>query len=139
MNGRTWLVLGAALGGLGVATGAFGSHFLPTLLEKIFVVDSELRAALARQPNWEIAVRYQIYHALAMVLIGLFTLVRKSMLANFSALFMFVGVLIFCGCLYANVLTGQKVFGMIVPIGGLSFILGWFLLFLAAYRINPEA
>ncbi len=139
MNGRTWLVLGAALGGLGVAAGAMGSHMLPGLLAKIFVVDSELRLALARQVQWEIAVRYQIFHALVLLIIGVFTCERRSALAHAGALAIFLGVLLFSGCLYAYVLTGQKQLVHVVPIGGVLQLVGWFLLMLAGYYTKLPA
>lgn len=137
VNGRTWFVLGAALAGLGVAAGALGSHLLPKLLEKIFVDEGELRLALTRQVQWEIAVRYQVYHAIALLVIGVFTWERKSMLAQLAGLAMFVGVLLFSGCLYGYVLSGQKGLVHVVPIGGMLQLVGWFLLMAAGYMALP--
>jgi len=138
VNGRTWFVLGAALAGLGVAAGAMGSHLLPKLLEKIFVDEGELRLALTRQVQWEIAVRYQVYHAIALLVIGVFTWERKSTLAQVAALFLFVGVLLFSGCLYGYVLSGQKALVHVVPIGGMMQLVGWFLLMSAGYLMLPK-
>jgi uncharacterized membrane protein YgdD (TMEM256/DUF423 family) len=91
-----------------------------------------------RAANHETAVRYQMWHALAIVLVGLLLVNRASpwwQVANWSFLF---GVLIFSGCLYGLVLTGPSFrwLGAVVPIGGVSLIIGWVLLAVGAWRAN---
>jgi uncharacterized membrane protein YgdD (TMEM256/DUF423 family) len=111
---RTFLLIGSVLGFLGVAFGAFGAHALRARLTP------EMLAV------FETGVRYQMYHAFAVLIvaaaIGHFGNAR--LLAAAGWLF-FSGVLLFSGSLYALTLTGQGVLGAITPIGGLLFLLGW--------------
>lgn len=127
MNAKTWLVLGASLGLLGVAAGTFGAHALPEYL-RAAGADSDLAR---RQVWWETGVRYQMYHALALIGVAWVASRQKSFLPSLAGISMFVGTLIFSGCLYALALTGQTFIGAIVPIGGVLFIAGWILLALA--------
>jgi uncharacterized membrane protein YgdD (TMEM256/DUF423 family) len=120
-SGRTWIVLGGLFGGLGVVAGAFGAHGL----EKHLSPD--------QLETYEVAVRYQMYHALALVLVGLLAQRPSRMLALAGSMFV-LGILIFSGLLYVLVFTGVTKLGMIVPLGGLAFIAGWFSLAAAALR-----
>jgi uncharacterized membrane protein YgdD (TMEM256/DUF423 family) len=119
---RTFLLIGAALGFLGVAFGAFGAHALKSRLSP------ELLGV------FETGVRYQMYHALAVLIvaaaIGHIGNARLLVIAGwlFSA-----GTLLFSGSLYALALTGVGVLGAITPIGGVLFLLGW--AFLAVFAI----
>lgn len=135
LNAKTWFVLGASLGVLGVAAGTFGAHALPDYL-KAAGAESDL---LRRQNWWETGVRYQMYHALALFAVAWIADKRKSILPGWAGLSMFVGTLIFSGCLFALALTGHKFIGAIVPIGGVLFIVGWVLLAVAAYGLVPES
>jgi uncharacterized membrane protein YgdD (TMEM256/DUF423 family) len=67
MDARTWIIVGSILGGLGVAAGAFGAHGLQGKLSP---------AALL---TYEVAVRYQLFHALALVLVGMLALAHPSL------------------------------------------------------------
>ena len=71
------------------------------------------------------AVQYQMIHALGLILIGLLSQVRPSAVLVASGWTMFFGIVVFCGFLYAYVGTGVKLFAMLVPIGGVAFILAW--------------
>ncbi len=118
---------GAVLGLLGVALGAFGAHVLRSLL------DQSGRAA-----TFETAVKYQFYHALALVLVGLLLHVSGSnpavvRLLNWSGYSFLGGVLIFSGSLYVLCFTGITWLGAITPLGGVALIAGWALL-LWAFR-----
>lgn len=115
---RLWLVCGAVLGFVGVAAGSFGAHGLKTLL------DSNGQAA-----NWETAVRYCLFHALALVLVGLCVglpqaAAARGLLAAAGWSFL-IGTLVFSGCLAALALSGVKILGAIVPIGGVLLLVGW--------------
>lgn len=136
MNAKTWLVLGAWLGGLAVALGAFGAHGLPWYFEQLDRADALLTKALA---NWEIAARYHMYHALAMVAVGVLADRKRHWLLDAAGICFFFGILIFSGCLYALALTDVKRLGAIVPIGGVLYIVGWLLLALAANQFVPIA
>lgn len=127
MNAKTWLILGGALGALAVALGAFGAHGLPAYFELIDL-PAGARERLSRLENWEIAARYHMYHALAVVLVGLLAERKNHWLLHGAGLAFFFGTLIFCGMLYALAITGARFLGAIVPIGGVLFIVGWVLL-----------
>lgn len=131
MKPHYWVAIGSLIGALGVILGAFGAHGLPDFLIGHGVTTEELPRRMA---NFETAARYQMYHALAMVLVGL--LARGNPEANWSLAgwSFLVGVLIFSGCLYALVLSGVKILGAIVPIGGVAFIVGWLALAWAGWR-----
>lgn len=122
---RFALAAGAALAGLSVAAGAFGAHGLKATL-----------TASGQAENWETACRYAMYHALALVAVGLLAAIRSPAPFLTAATWCFlVGTLIFSGCLAVLALTGIKILGAIVPIGGVLLIVGWALLALAAARL----
>ena len=116
---------GAILGLLGVGLGAFGAHALRTMLD-----------ASGRAATFETAVKYQFYHALALVLVGLLMHVFASnptvvKLLGWSGYSFLGGTLIFSGSLYILCFTGITWLGAITPLGGLAMIAGWALLFWA--------
>ena len=117
-NGFEWVRLGAILGGLGVIIGAFGAHGLEKYL------DAHYREV------FETGVKYQMYHALAMVAVGLLgPWVESRRWLNLAGVSFLLGVVLFSGSLYALAITQFTKLGMIAPLGGLSMIAGW--LFLA--------
>jgi uncharacterized membrane protein YgdD (TMEM256/DUF423 family) len=119
---RIWLLVGAILGGLAVAAGAFGAHGLKSM----FLADGALSAADQQQlANWETAARYQMYHALAILAVGLLSGRQPSRWLWLAGLAFVLGTAIFSGYLYVLVLTGQTWLGAVVPIGGLLFLAGW--------------
>ncbi len=139
MNAKTWLVLGACLGALAVGLGAFGAHGLPKYYDLLDLTagDALRHRGLA---NWEIAARYHIYHALALVLVGVLADRQRLWLLDAAGVAFFFGILIFSGCLYALSLTSTKILGAIVPMGGVLFIVGWVLLALAGNQFAaPES
>lgn len=123
MNDRICLRVGALLGGLAVALGAFGAHLLPKFLNQ---VDAD---ALERSlVNWNTAAQYQMYHALALLLVGILQISAPSRGKRLAAGFFLAGVLIFSGALYALVLLQQRWLGAVVPVGGTCFLIGWAIL-----------
>ncbi len=129
-----WLFTAALLGGLAVAAGAFGAH----ALKQRFTRTTDAAAAERSLANWETAARYQMHHALALLAVGLIAVQRPSHLLNAAGAAMTLGAVIFSGCLYALVLTGQRWLGAVVPIGGVLLIVGWVLLAVASWRsIQP--
>ncbi len=133
---RLWLVGGAILGGLAVASGAFGAHGLEIQLSKDGGFDQADQRLIE---VWETAARYQMYHALALLAVGLIGVRRKSKSVFVAGVAMTLGTIIFSGCLYALVLSGQKWLGAIVPMGGALMILGWIALAVGAFRLRAEA
>ena len=117
---KLFLKAGSLLGAVGVMIGAFGAHALKPML-----------TASGRFETFETGVRYQFYHAIALILIGI---ISKDILNKFliySGYCILVGVLIFSGALYTICFTGLNVFGAVAPIGGTFLVLGWLLLFWA--------
>ena len=138
--GSSWITIGASFGLLAVGFGAFGAHGLEEHFTKLAETDPAL--AVKRMANWQTAAQYQMHHSIAIVLAGLFMQIRSSRMAAFSALCFAIGIVIFSGCLYALVLSEVKVLGAVVPLGGVSFMVGWILLVMAAYRdggVKPNA
>jgi uncharacterized membrane protein YgdD (TMEM256/DUF423 family) len=121
------------LGAIGVGLGAYGAHGLEKQLAAWGYAGDDLAKRLA---NHETAVRYQMWHALAIVLVGLALTNRPTIWWQASAGTLLFGVLIFSGLLYALVVTGPswRWLGAVVPIGGLSLIVGWVLLAVGALR-----
>ena len=114
--GLPWLGTGALFAALGVAAGAFGAHGLRAILaEPLLLI-------------YETAVRYQMYHALALV--G--RLPPRAITVS-GSLFT-LGILLFSGSLYLLVLTGTRPLGILTPIGGSCFIAGWLWLAVSAWR-----
>jgi uncharacterized membrane protein YgdD (TMEM256/DUF423 family) len=132
---KLWLLLGALLGGLAVVLGAFGAHGLEGALAARHAAGEISDVELARRlANWETAAQYQMYHALALLAVGDLAARRCGMAINLAGIAFTLGVLIFSGCLYALVVTGQKWLGAVVPIGGTLMILGWVSLAVAVWQ-----
>ena len=110
---RQWIVLGSLSACLAVAAGAFGAH----ALKGSFGPEALL--------TWETAARYQMYHALAMLAVGLAAQALRTTSLRVAGLLFLVGTLVFSGSLYALVLTGERWLGAITPIGGLALMAGW--------------
>ena len=119
MNQRTILLTGIVFAGMAVAIGAFGAHALRPLLEENM-----------RTETFELAVRYQFYHAFAILFSGVLMLHFPSRNLNRAAICFAGGIVIFSGSLYVLSLSGLRVMGAITPLGGVLFIAGWVLLFL---------
>jgi uncharacterized membrane protein YgdD (TMEM256/DUF423 family) len=111
---RTFLLIGAVLGFLGVSFGAFGAHALRNRLSP------EMLAV------FETGVRYQMYHAFAVLIVAAaMGHIGNTRLLALAGWFFFAGVLLFSGSLYALALTGVGILGAVTPFGGLLFLLGW--------------
>jgi len=110
---RLYGLIGGALGFIGVAAGAFGAHALRSAL------------APAMLQAFETAARYQLVHALALVLTAL-ALERHASRALTAAGALFVaGSVLFSGSLYTLALTGVPAWGIVTPFGGACFLGGW--------------
>jgi uncharacterized membrane protein YgdD (TMEM256/DUF423 family) len=132
---KLWLFVGVILCLGSVALGAFGAHGLKSNLEAQGLSDYELDRKLA---NWETAARYQMYHGLALLAVGLLAARQCGWAINLAGTTMTVGTLIFSGCLYALVLSGFDKLGAIVPIGGSLMIVGWICLAVAVVNLPPR-
>jgi uncharacterized membrane protein YgdD (TMEM256/DUF423 family) len=119
---RLFVLLGSALGFLGVAAGAFGAHALKTR------VGPELLAV------FETGVRYQLLHALALLAAAAASdHLAPTPLAAAAWLFV-AGSAIFSGSLYALTLTGTRLWGAVTPVGGLLLLGGWLALGASAFK-----
>lgn len=124
MTGKKIIQLAAILGACAVGIGAFGAHGLKEILTET-----------GRVETFETAVKYHFYHSLAIFLIGILALVTPEWKKlSTAAILMTVGILIFSGSLYVLSLTGITWLGAITPLGGIAFIAGWILVFLAASK-----
>ena len=121
MSGANWIRIGAILGGLAVVAGAFGAH---GLRERLDARSLEV---------FETAAKYQMYHALALMAVGVLAMMGRGgaslAVAGWSFL---VGILIFSGTLYGLSISGLRWLGAITPIGGVAMIVGWIALAIAA-------
>jgi len=119
MNSRTFLVIAGVVGALGIVIGAFGAHALPSISKNL----SE--AEIQERTDWlETGSRYHMYHATALLVLALAVTERPKLLLV-AAFAWLIGVIVFSGCLYAMAVTGVRMLGAIVPVGGLAFIVGW--------------
>lgn len=134
--GRAWLVSGAVLGWVAVATGAFGAHGLRKHLAAT-LKDAALEAR--RLSTWEDACRYAAYHALALLAVGLLAPFARSRALTVAGASFVAGTAVFSGTLWLLVLTGVTKLGMITPIGGTVLLVGWVALAIASSKARPPA
>ncbi|MET3684186.1 uncharacterized membrane protein YgdD (TMEM256/DUF423 family) [Alkalibacillus flavidus] len=117
------LMIGAISGFITVALGAFGAHGL------------ESRLSAKMLDTWEKAVQYQMFHTTAILIAAVLALKTDITLFQTAGWFFLIGIVIFSGSLYIYSLSGAKIFGMITPIGGLAFLVGWALVAYAVTKI----
>ena len=115
---------GAVLGFLAVLAGAFGAHFLKARLGEGLLA------------TFEVGVRYQMYHALVLLVLPLFKGRAEERGLLRSGWSFLLGVCLFSGSLYLLAFTGITAFGAVTPIGGVLLLIGWVLLTLSLVRGN---
>jgi uncharacterized membrane protein YgdD (TMEM256/DUF423 family) len=113
-----WISTGAIFSGLSVTLGAMGAHSLKNIL-----TEKNLSA-------FQTATDYMGYHGLALILVGIVSLQLNDSgtkaLKKVGILFT-LGILMFSGSIYILISNGPRIFGPITPLGGLCFMLGWFI------------
>jgi uncharacterized membrane protein YgdD (TMEM256/DUF423 family) len=113
-----WISTGAIFSGLSVTLGAMGAHSLKNIL-----TEKNLSA-------FQTATDYMGYHGLALILVGIVSLQLNDSgskaLKKVGILFT-LGILMFSGSIYVLISDGPRIFGPITPLGGLCFMLGWFI------------
>ena len=119
---RVFVVIGAISAFIGVAAGAFGAHGLKT------------RISADLLSTFEIGVRYQMYHALALIACAWAQSKWPSPILSAAGWLFAIGTILFCGSLYLLSIFGIKWLGAITPIGGLAFLSGWACLALGIWR-----
>jgi uncharacterized membrane protein YgdD (TMEM256/DUF423 family) len=110
-----------------VALGAFGAHGLRNML-------GQAADGARRLEVWETASRYQLYHALALGLVGYLCSRSPGTITNLAGYLFQAGILLFSGSLYALALSGVRVLGAVTPFGGLCFLAGWAAIVIVASR-----
>ena len=132
-GGSSAIVWGALLAAAAVGLGAYAAHGLEKQL-----IGLGYETDLPKRLAWfETGARYQMFHAIALLLTGVIAERRENRRTLSAAAILFVaGMLLFSGSLYAMTLLGSdwRWLGAITPLGGLSFILGWILLAIGARR-----
>ncbi|APD07576.1 hypothetical protein UJ101_02073 [Flavobacteriaceae bacterium UJ101] len=123
---QVFLVIGGLYGMLSVIFGALGSHALKKVLP------------IEKLDSFEIGVRYQMYHAIVLLFIGMFFNVT-TLLEKLMGWFFVLGVFCFSFSIYALTFAekfgySKSFLGPITPIGGFFMIMGWFLLIVNVMR-----
>lgn len=126
MIDRVFITIAAALGFTGVALGAFGAHAL------------KARLAAEQLATFEVGVRYQLVHAVALLAVAWACTRWPGRLTRAGGWFFVVGTLLFSGSLYALTLTGARGLGFVTPIGGVALLLGWLCLLAAPWSGNEN-
>ncbi|WP_191489433.1 DUF423 domain-containing protein [Pseudomonas sp. FEN] len=124
---RGFLLLAAFFGFTGVGLGAFAAHGLKDRLSAEYLA------------IFHTGVTYQLVHALALFGVALLATHIPGRLVSWAGISFAIGILLFSGSLYLLTLTGIGKLGIITPFGGLSFLVGWFCLGLAAWRLQTLA
>ena len=120
---RLFFLLASVSGGLAVVLGAFGAHTLQGKIEPRLL------------DAFEVGVRYQMYHALALLgVVAALTRWSGSKMLTAAGWSFVAGMGLFSGSLYVLSLTGFRWLGAITPLGGLAFIVGWLCLTVAAWK-----
>ena len=119
---RLFFLIGAVSAFVGVAAGAFGAHGLKDRLSADMLA------------TFEVGVRYQMYHAFALIAAAWAVSRWPGALATASGWLFVTGTIVFSGSLYLLSLTGQRWLGAITPVGGLTFLAGWLCLAGACWK-----
>lgn len=118
------LVLGSLLLALAVLIGAFGAHGLKSMVDADKLV------------TFETGVRYHFFHAFGLMILGILQQMFQNLRLNVSMYSFLVGILLFSFNCYFYVLSGMKMFAMIVPVGGVLFVLGWVVLLVKLLKLR---
>ncbi len=126
---KKFFSIGSFLAGLAVATGAFGAHGLENMVSP------------DRLSIWEKAARYQMYHAFALFFVAwaMTQWAKEEKTLNYAGKFFILGTILFSGSLYILTFTGTLKFlginlAYLTPMGGVAYVVGWFLLMRASWQ-----
>ena len=108
-----WLILGAINGAIAVLAGAYGAHIIG---------GDQLNPTLITMQK---AVRYQMYHAFALVIVAILSNYIEQKMLNISGWLFLLGIILFSGSLYIIVFTGWQPIEFLAPFGGFAFTFGW--------------
>jgi len=133
MSPRIWIVLGALSAAAAVGWGAFHAHGMETFLASRGMEPADVTRAMH---SFDVAVRYQAMHAIALVLVGLVGLHGRTVWLDLAAFMFALGTLLFSACLETSVLLDVKLPWFLVPSGGLAFIAGWLMLAIGSVAVG---
>jgi uncharacterized membrane protein YgdD (TMEM256/DUF423 family) len=125
---KIYLIFGGVLAGIGVLLGAFGAHGLKQLVPPETVI------------SYQTGVQYQMYHAFALLAVGILSERIVNGFLNYAGVFFVLGIILFSGSLYliASAKAMNRVlpqgFFIVTPVGGLMFIIGWMLFLIAVIK-----
>ncbi|EGK09570.1 protein of hypothetical function DUF423 [Desmospora sp. 8437] len=120
---KLFILLGAVNMILSIALGAFGAHGL------------EGKVSERMLANWQTGAHYHMIHALGLLFVGLLMgRISASSLLPVGGGLLLAGIVLFSGSLYVMALTNVKALGAITPVGGISFLIGWVLIAIAAMK-----
>jgi len=130
---RRWIAIGAILAAIGVGLGAFGAHGLKDILVRAGFAGDDLMHRLA---IFETAARYQMFHSIALVVTGLALQHRDTCAWRLAPWAFLTGIILFCGPLKVLTFAGPQWnwLGAIVPLGGVSMIIGWITIAICALK-----
>jgi uncharacterized membrane protein YgdD (TMEM256/DUF423 family) len=130
---RRWIAIGAFLAAIAVGLGAFGSHVLKDALIDIGYTGDDLVRRLA---IWETAVRYQMFHSIALIITGLALQYRDTRAWRIAPWAFLVGIILFSGTLKVLTFAGPQWnwLGAVVPFGGATMIVGWLAIAICALK-----
>ena len=117
-----WLILGAFNGAFAVLAGAYGAHLIDGVLPDTTLI------------TFQKAVRYQMYHAFALVLVSLLSNNIQKKMVNVAGWLFLSGIIFFSGSLYLIVFTGAQWIEFLTPIGGFAFTFGWIGLMIVGFK-----
>ncbi len=124
---------GAVMAALSVMIGAFGAHGLKPLFTP------------EQMNSFETGVRYQFYHSLAMLMVGIIHGFHPHVALRWAGWFFLIGIILFSGSIYtlcylgATSTVGLGGLGIVTPIGGMFFIIGWLFVVLGLLsKVKPR-
>ncbi|MEB3198401.1 MAG: DUF423 domain-containing protein [Candidatus Sericytochromatia bacterium] len=131
---RLYLGMGAVSAALAVGCGAFGAHALKAKVTAGLLAPERLE-------TWHTAAQYQMWHALAIILVAIALHLRVLRPGSGLLIGFLAGTVLFSGSLYALVLSDQAVLGAVTPLGGLTWIATWLALAWNAWesRLGTDA
>lgn len=132
---RFWIICAALLGAAAVSLGAYHAHGLERQLAESGLEAGQLQE---RMTDCEIAVRYQMYHVLALLAVGLLSARHAHALLTAAGVLFLLGMIAFSGGLYVIALTGVILHWAIIPAGGTMLIAAWLVLAISGFRLTTD-
>lgn len=124
MWAKVFLAVGSLYGLLGVALGAFGAHGLRDRLDP------------SQLSSWQTAVQYQLIHAIALLVVGVWLLQPGPASLRYAGALFVAGVVLFSGSIYVLILTATAWLGPVTPLGGLCLMVGWVTMIYAGISVQ---